>query len=108
MTRSLALKVTKLADSFSVSLTECNERKRPILIGETLLSHHSFRSVPHTFGDMTFAFRETVCIFSATLRFESETFGFRGKLMSSSTDNLLLSYNGKLVKWKQGVFDSRC
>ena len=41
--------------------------------------------------------------FSATLRFESETFGFGGKLMSSSTDNLLVSYNGKLVKWKQGV-----
>ena len=28
--------------------------------------------------------------------------------MSSSTDSLLISYNGNLVKWKQGVFDSRC
>ena len=27
--------------------------------------------------------------------------------MSSSTDNLLVCDNGKLVKWKQGVFDSR-
>ena len=27
--------------------------------------------------------------------------------MSSSTYNLLVSYDGKLVKWNQGVFDSR-
>ena len=72
---------TELADSFSVSLTECNERKRPILIEKTLLSHHSFNSVPisQTFGGMTLALGETVCYtFSATVRFESETFGFRG------------------------------
>ena len=36
----------------------------------------------HTFGGMTLAFRETVtCIFSATIRFESETFGFRGNVI---------------------------
>ena len=26
--------------------------------------------------------------------------------MLSSTDNLLISYNGKLAKWKEEVFDS--
>ena len=63
----LALKVreTELPDSFSVSLTECNARKRPILIEQTLLSHHSFKSVPvpHTFAGMTLALRETVYFF---------------------------------------------
>ena len=85
-TRPLALKVreTELADSFSVSLTECNERKRSILIKKTLLSYHSFKSIPvsHTFGGKTLAFRETVCcIFLAIVRFESEMFGFRGNVI---------------------------
>ena len=84
----MALKVreTELGDSFSVSLTEYNERKKSILIEKTLLSHHSFKSVlvSHTFGDMTLALRETVCIsvfFSTTVRFESEVFGFRGNVI---------------------------
>ena len=78
----LKVRETELADSFSVSLTECNEKKRSISIQKTLLSHHSFKSVPHTFGGMTSAFRETVFYsFSANVRFESETFGFRGNVM---------------------------
>ena len=56
--------------------------------------------VSHTFGGMTLAFRGNVCIFSATLRFKSEAFTVVLEEMSSSTDNLLVSYNGKLVKWK--------
>ena len=62
----------------------------------------------HTFGGMTLTFRETVCcIFLATVRFESETLILVSEEMSSSTDNLLIGYHDKLVKWKQGVFDSR-
>ena len=106
----MALKVreTDLADSFSIYLKECNERKRPILIEKTLLSHHSFKSVPgsHTFGGLTLPFRETVFYrFSATVRFESEMFGFIGNviIIHEQTDNLLVNYNGKLVKWNQGV-----
>ena len=52
----------------------------------------------HTFGGMTFTFRETVCcIFSATVRFESETLILVSEQLSSSTDNSLISYD-KLVK----------
>ena len=60
--------------------------KGPILIEKTLLSHHSFKSVPvsHTFGGLTLALRETVCYrFSATVRFESEIFGFRGNVIKN-------------------------
>ena len=73
-----------MADSFSVTLTECNERKGPILIEKTLLSHHSFKSVPvsRTFEGLTLALRETVCYrFSATVRFKSEMFAFRGHVI---------------------------
>ena len=56
-----------------------------------------------TFGGITLAFRETVsCSFPATVTFESETFGFRGNVIKYR------QFIGKLVKWKQGVFDSRC
>ena len=51
---------------------------------KALLSHHSFKSVPasHTFGGLTLPLRETVCYrFSATVRFESEMFGFRGNII---------------------------
>ena len=47
------LRETELAASFSVSFTECNERKRPISIDKTLLSHHSSVPVSHTFGGLT-------------------------------------------------------
>ena len=98
----LKVRETELADSFSVSFTECNERKRPILIEKTLLSHHSFKSVlgSHTFGGLTLPFRETVFY-----RFSSEMFGFIGNviIIHEQTDNLLVNYNGKLVKWNQGV-----
>ena len=45
--------------------------------------------------------------FSATVRFESEMFDFRGNVIKyrKFIDKI---YNGKLAKWKQGVFDSRC
>ena len=92
-----------------VSLTECNERKRPILIEKSLLSHPSFKSVPvsHTFGGLTLAIRESVsCIFPPLLGLRVRC--LVSEEMSSRTDNLLISYNGKLAKGKQGVFDSRC
>ena len=81
----MALKVreTELVDLFSVSLKEYNEIKTPILIEKTLLPHYSFKSVlvSHKFGGMTLAFTETVCILSATVRFESEMVGFRGNII---------------------------
>ena len=93
----MALKVreTELADSFSASFTECNERKRPILTDKTLLSHHSFKSVPgsHSFVGPVF-FGPLLGL--RVRRLVSEE-------MSSSTDNLLANYKGKLAKWKQGV-----
>ena len=83
---ALTVRETELADAFSISLKECNERKRPTLTEKTLLSHHSFKSVPvsHIFGDLTLALRGTVCCwFSATVRFESEMFGFRGNVIKN-------------------------
>ena len=66
-------------------LTECNERKRPILIEKTL-SSYSFKSVLYLchihFGGLALALRETVCYwFSATVRFECVMFGFRGNVI---------------------------
>ena len=53
----------------------------------------------HTFGGMTLTFRETVTsIFLATVRFASETLILVSEQLSSSTDNLLISYHDKLVK----------
>ena len=53
-------------------------------------------------------FRETVSlIFLASVMFASETLILVSEQLSSSTDNLLISYHDKLVKRKQGVFDSR-
>ena len=53
-------------------------------------------------------FRETVSlIFLASVMFASETLILVSEQLSSSTDNLLISYHDKLAKWKQGVFDSR-
>ena len=71
-----------------------------------MLSLHSFEGVrvSHIFGGMTLIFRGT---FLATVRFESETLILVSEQLSSSTDNLLISYHDKLVKWKQGVFDLR-
>ena len=57
--------------------------------------------------DISINFRETVsCIFSANVRFKGEMFGFRGDVITyiQFIDKL---YDGKLAKWKQGVFDSR-
>ena len=45
-------------------------------------------------------------IFSTNVRFKGEMFGFRGDVITyiQFIDKL---YDGKLAKWKQGVFDSR-
>ena len=92
-----------MADSVSVSLTEYNEKKVYFHTVNFFVLSFLQQCTGVTFGGLTLALTETVCIFSATVRFEIETFGFKGNVIKYSTDNLLASYNCKLVKSKQGV-----